>query len=291
MHLVVTKWERHKDIVLVLEMAKNPLSEQSNFPKCYSPQVLFGISRLSSRVSLGINKDFDIKGIDHWRAYEVSWRDTSGKTEVRVGEFFFNVESKNIIESKSLKLYLHSFNEERFSNEEDVKKKMAADLSSVSGSKVFVSLHTLDSIRLLEIKSRVGRSIDNETVSSVPNKPDNLLLDTFDTVVEGEQLYSDLFRSVCPVTGQPDWGSFQVKYSGAKICESGLLSYLCSYRTHDAYHEECAEQIFHDILAQCCPKELLVSLNFLRRGGIDINVYRSTEKLSVSALMTRLVRQ
>ena len=272
-------------------MLSNPLNKRSTFPRRYSPEVLFGIPRGDARSSLAVDKQLNLNGIDHWRAYEVSWINDSGKTEVRVGEFFFDVNSKNIIESKSLKLYLNSFNEEIFTNEKDIIERIIDDLSSVSGLKVSVCFYKLNCVKSLEIAQRAGRSIDGEKIYDISNKPDNSSLDISDITVENEQLYSDLFRSICPVTGQPDWASFHIKYSGNKICEFGLLSYLCSFRTHGAYHEECAEQIFSDIFTQCRPSDLLISLNFLRRGGIDINVYRSIKELKRHTLMTRLLRQ
>jgi 7-cyano-7-deazaguanine reductase len=116
-------------------------------------------------------------------------------------------------------------------------------------------------------------------------------LRTESATVDDEQLYTDLFRSNCPVTGQPDWASFEIRYSGNKIDESSLLTYLCSFRQHQGYHEECSERIFRDIMLQCKPQELRIGLNFLRRGGLDINVYRSTEPVTSDSVNERLVRQ
>ena len=272
-------------------MADNPLNKKSDYPKGYSPDVLFGISRLDSRSSLNLDSSLNVKGIDHWRAYEISWINDSGKTEVRVGEFFFAINSKNIIESKSLKLYLNSFNGENFRDEGDVKRKIIDDLSNLSGSKVDVAFYKLDSAINLNIMIRNGRSIDAEKISKAHKDPDSVAINTSDIIVEGEKLHSDLFRSVCPITGQPDWASFQVEYSGKQICASDLLTYLCSYRDHPGYHEECTERVFHDIYRRCEPSSLSISLNFLRRGGIDINIYRSTNELTAEEIMTRLVRQ
>jgi len=272
-------------------MIDNPLNKRSDYPECYSPEVLFGISRIESRASLNVSGGIKVKGIDHWRAYEISWVDDSGKPEVRIGEFFFDIDSRNIIESKSLKLYLNSFNQEKFLDESHLKRKITDDLSDISGSEVGVLLHRLDSANALEIMVRKGRSIDVEKVSKTQGKPDSIPIGTSDIIVENEQLHSDIFRSLCPVTGQPDWASFQIEYSGRKICASDLLTYLCSYRNHAGYHEECTELIFHDIYLKCEPQSLSISLNFLRRGGIDINIYRSTKEFVAEALMTRLIRQ
>ena len=142
-----------------------------------------------------------------------------------------------------------------------------------------------------ELIKRPGSSIDKESISIKGDGPDESLLKTSSDLVFDEELYSDLFRSNCPVTSQPDWASFQVKYSGPKIDPASLLDYLCSYRNHQGYHEECCERIFHDISLICRPKDLNLSLNFLRRGGLDINVYRSSQTITSDIVLPRMKRQ
>lgn len=229
-------------------------------------------------------------GIDHWHAYELSWLDARGIPQVAIAEFFFNSNSENLIESKSLKLYLNSFNSEQYAQSDDLVAIIARDLSAVSKSEVKVVLNELDEIENSSA-GRSGKSIDKCAVSVLGASPDDSMLQTVSGMVHDEQLYSDLFRSNCPVTGQPDWASFEIRYSGPRIEQSSLLSYLCSYRQHLGYHEECAERIFRDIILQCQPQELRIGLNFLRRGGLDINVYRSTEPVTSDSVNPRLARQ
>ena len=168
--------------------------------------------------------------------------------------------------------------------------KDSQDLSDVEEDDINLDIEPQPAINL-NIMIRNGRSIDAEKISKAHKDPDSVSINTSDIIVEGEKLHSDLFRSVCPITGQPDWASFQVEYSGKQICASDLLTYLCSYRDHPGYHEECTERVFHDIYRRCGPSSLSISLNFLRRGGIDINIYRSTNELTAEEIMTRLVRQ
>jgi len=272
-------------------MKKNLLGEKTEYSQKYDPSVLYPIHRWPARSLLDIDKKIKMHGIDHWHAYEISWLDEGGKPAVCIGEFFFNAESENLVESKSLKLYLNSFNSERFANKSKVEERIVADLSALSVSEVKVVLHLLNGITSLDFSSRAGRTIDKNQISIEAADPDESLLQVTEDLVFDEELYSDLFRSNCPVTGQPDWASFHIEYTGPKIDEASLLSYLCSFRAHQGYHEECAERIFRDISLACKPTEMTLSLNFLRRGGIDINVYRSTELMSSDMVRSRLVRQ
>lgn len=272
-------------------MDKNPLGSEVQYPQKYSPEVLYPIPRWPARSLLDIDKKIKMYGIDHWHAYEVSWLNTSGKPEVRIGEFFFNAESENIVESKSLKLYLNSLNNESFADEGEVIKRLGEDLSKVSVSEVKILLHRLLAVAKTEDSNKSGRSLDKHSIKTNASKPDAELLSISDDLAFDEELYSDLFRSNCPVTGQPDWASFHIEYTGPKIDPDSLLSYLCSYRSHQAYHEECTEQIFRDISLQCRPTDMTLSLNFLRRGGLDINVYRSTQVMTSDQVRPRLIRQ
>ena len=196
-----------------------------------------------------------------------------------------------MIESKSLKLYLHSLNGEIFDNEEDYKNTLTHDLSAAAGEEVKVVLIPLTSRYYLTGNVIEGRSLDKAKNFELHSKPDGEILQISDQPVQGEELYSELFRSLCPITGQPDWATFQINYSGSKISEHSLLAYACSFRDHPSYHEDCGERIFNDISEYCKPTDLTISLNFLRRGGIDINVYRSTNTLVEKRFLARLVRQ
>lgn len=272
-------------------MTDNPLGSQTEHPKKYQPDVLYPIPRWASRSLLDIDKKILMYGLDHWQAYELSWLNAAGKPQVAIGEFFFNSESENIVESKSLKLYLNSLNQERYQNGESVRSLIEQDLSSVSRSEVKVIIHRLDDIEDETSGVRAGRCIDHSVVEIDPQQPNAELLSLTGADVDDEILYSDLFRSNCPVTGQPDWASIELRYTGKKIDESSLLKYLISFREHQGYHEECAERIFRDIMLTCQPSELRVGMNFVRRGGLDINVYRSTEPVTSDSVNSRLIRQ
>ena len=272
-------------------MTDNPLGSQTKHPKQYQPEVLYPISRMVSRSLLGIDKKIRMFGLDHWQAYELSWLSSSGKPQVGIGEFYFNSESENIVESKSLKLYLNSLNQERYKSTETVRSLVEQDLSSISRSEVQVVIHPLDEIEDEVFSARVGKCIDHVDVELIAQQPDSQLLNITDVDSDDEVLYSDLFRSNCPVTGQPDWASVEIRYTGRKINESSLLEYLISFREHLGYHEECAERIFRDIMLECEPSELRVGMNFLRRGGLDINVYRSTAAVTSNSVNSRLIRQ
>lgn len=271
-------------------MDNNPLGEKSLYPERYDASVLFPIPRWPARSLLDIEKKIRMFGIDHWHAYELSWLDSESRPQIAIAEFFFNSESENIVESKSLKLYLNSLNNERYASEADVATLLTRDLSSVSKSEVKVVLNNVDTVSA-ETDPRGGRSIDGAALGQHSDVPDESLLRIDGGEVDDELLYSDLFRSNCPVTGQPDWASFEIRYTGPRIDEGSLLTYLCSYRQHQGYHEECAERIYRDIMLQCQPAELRIGLNFLRRGGLDINVYRSTVPVTSDSVNNRLARQ
>lgn len=272
-------------------MTDNPLGSQSENPAQYQPEILYPISRRASRSLLDINKKVLMYGLDHWQAYELSWLNNSGKPQVGIAEFFFNSESENIVESKSLKLYLNSLNQERYENTNSISAVIEKDLSAVSRSEVKVVIHSLDDIKEQWSQPRPGRSIDAIDIACASQKIVPELLTTENFEVDDEHIFSDLFKSNCPITGQPDWASFELRYTGKKINEAGLLQYLIGYRWHQGYHEECAERIFWDVILMCQPTELRIAMNFLRRGGLDINVYRSTMPVTSDSVNSRMIRQ
>ena len=272
-------------------MSENPLGKKTQYPKKYDSGLLYPIPRLTARSLLNLGENLIMHGVDHWHAYEVSWLDSSGKPKVAIGEFFFDANSKNIIESKSLKLYLNSLNEELYKDINEVAEQIAKDLSRVSCSEVKVVLVPPSEIKGPVFSKNRGGSIDSEIIKHFASHPDETVLQTeTDTIIDAE-LYSDLFKSNCPVTGQPDWASFEIKYTGPKIKPDSLLSYLCSFRHHQSYHEVCAERIYRDITLQCRPTQLETRLNYLRRGGIDINIYRSTNPITGELAGIRTARQ
>lgn len=272
-------------------MSGNPLGESIPNPSKYDPGILYPIPRCSARSLLGIEKKLRMFGFDHWRSYELSWLNSKGKPIVAIAEIFFDVDSENIVESKSLKLYLNSLNEERFPDSKAVAEVIANDLLAASKSEVRIAIHSLESDTQHTDSRRQGKLIDSLDIEISSQAPDESLLKNDGDLVSDETLLTDLFRSNCPVTGAPDWASVLIRYSGKKINESQLLRYLCSFRHHQGYHEECAERIYRDIMHRCEPEALVLRMNYLRRGGIEINVYRSSEPLSLSELEPRLIRQ
>lgn len=269
----------------------NPLGSDTSYPERYSPDVLYPIPRWPARSLLDIDKKIQMYGLDHWQAFELSWLTSKGKPEVAIAELFFNCESENIIESKSLKLYLNSFNQEKIESTDRVIELITADLSKVSNSEVKVVITPLRKSMRQTANALPGKCIDSLDIEITEWLPNDQLLNCGSELVFDEELYSDLFKSNCPVTGQPDWASVSIKYTGMQIDPESLLRYLCSFRSHQGYHEECAERIYRDIMVRCRPSELFVGMNYLRRGGIDINVYRSTRLLGSEAINERLIRQ
>ena len=276
---------------LVQLMSTNPLGESIPNPSKYDPGILYPIPRWSARSLLDIDKKLRMYGFDHWRAYELSWLNQKGKPIVAMGEFYFDVDSENILESKSLKLYLNSLNLERFSDSSELTGVIANDLSALSKSEVKIRIHGPESNELATNQIKEGRLLDSLDVEISAESPEQALLQKSDEVVFDESVRTELFRSNCPVTGAPDWASVVIRYTGNKISEPELLHYLCSFRHHQGYHEECAERIYRDIMLRCEPDELFVAMNYLRRGGIEINVYRCSAPIPVDVANPRLIRQ
>ncbi|WP_130538446.1 NADPH-dependent 7-cyano-7-deazaguanine reductase QueF [Thiomicrorhabdus indica] len=246
-------------------------------PYCseYDPSLLFPIPRQEKRDELGIKANsLPFNGLDIWTAFEISWLNTKGKPVVRIAEFAFQVSSPNLIESKSFKLYLNSFNGTRFESEQDVIELMEKDLSDASGAPVVVDFKTLEGHELL-FGDLPGENIDDLDIEINEYQVDTSLLKTLDEEVDEETLNSHLLKSNCLVTCQPDWGSVVVRYSGKKIDEASLLKYIISFREHNEFHEQCVERIFTDIMKVCRPVNLTVYARYVRRGGLDINPYRS----------------
>lgn len=280
--------------------AENPLGVVLPSPEKYSPEVLYPIPRAPARESIGMRADLQMFGFDLWQAFELSWLSEEGKPQVAFAEFEFPSDSPSIIESKSLKLYLNSLNHERFATSEVVADLICRDLSNACGSAVQVFLRGLDDYRR-ELSSessadiRPCESLDAYPLLRIVSVVDESLLQSErrsrEEAGREDCVVSDLFRSNCPVTNQPDWASVVIRYTGVDIDPSSLLSYLCSYRAHQGYHEECAERIFKAISERCEPDSLFVAMNYLRRGGLDINVYRSSERISRADRIRRSVRQ
>jgi 7-cyano-7-deazaguanine reductase len=260
-----------------------PLGEQVTYPGQYDPSCLYPIPRLAGRESLGIGLELPFSGVDIWNAYELSCLNDKGKPLVACAEFRLPADSPNIIESKSFKLYLNSFNQTRLSGFDAMAQILMQDLSLAAGADVQVVIHSPDSWgSSYGIKSSEGECIDDLDIRPNANQPCPALLGASAAEIVTETLYSNLLRSRCPVTSQPDWASVEIKYHGPRINREGLLAYLVSFREHDDFHEQCVEQIFCDIRRYCGPVSLSVYARYLRRGGLDINPWRSTDPLDVA---------
>ena len=268
----------------------NPLGQITAYPSAYDAGLLFPIPRTQSRAELGISEPLPFRGYDAWRAYELSWLDSHGKPVVAIGEFLFPVTSVNLVESKSFKLYLNSLNQERFDSFSAVEELVARDLGAVAQCPVLVKLWGLrEAGTALEVPQ--GHCLDTLDIAPTLYTPEPQLLSTDQRGLLTETLYSDLFRSNCPVTSQPDWGTVVIRYTGQGIDHASLLRYLISFRNHEGFHEECAERIFRDLQVHCAPQSLSVAINFLRRGGLEINPVRSTDPTQIEFPAGRYSRQ
>ena len=266
----------------------SPLGRSTGYPERYDPSLLFPITRASQRDALGLSEPLPFTGVDLWTAYEITWLDTRGKPCIALGELSIPAASPGIVESKSLKLYLGSFTQEKLVLDE-LRRTMEADLGRACGMAVTVTLSPAAVDGPVQRVELPGESIDGIDVATDRYVPDPSALVTRDGEVE-ETLRSSLFRSCCPVTGQPDYGDVMIRYRGARIDRAGLLRYLISFRRHAAFHETCVERIFVDVLRRCAPRALSVYARFVRRGGIDINPFRSNFEASPPAGV-RTVRQ
>ena len=273
-----------------------PLGKQVDYPERYDATLLAPIPRHVNRQQLGLlGIVLPFCGADVWNAFELSWLNPVGLPQVARARLVFPYNSPNLIESKSLKLYLNSFNQEVFASRDAVRERIAADLSAAAGAEVDVFVQPFAGMQeMLEVPS--GTCLDALDVACDVYQPDAGLLrlasaNAAFTELVDEVLYTDLFRSRCPITGQPDWATVTVCYQGAQIEHEGLLQYLVSYRLHNDFHENCVERIFCDILDRCQPQSLSVEANFTRRGGLDINPVRSISEMTNYAALPRYNRQ
>ena len=278
------------------DLKTGPLGESSQYAEGYSPKRLFPMPRAEGRSAVGLRGALDWYGQDVWTGYEFSWLNERGKPEVAVMRLTVAAESSHIVESKSMKLYLNGYAQTRFDSTSKVRDRLAEDLSHAVGGAVAVELVALaePSLCVSELAGYCLDELDVE-ITDYQRNPDLLVLaatqgakETKETPVT-QVLTTHLFRSLCPVTAQPDWASVIVSYSGAAIDQAGLLKYLVSYRQHQAFHETTVERIYADIWERCQPERLSVSGRFLRRGGLDISPTRSSESQPMD--MSRLSRQ
>jgi len=254
------------------------LGHEVAYPSQYDAGLLFPIPRAAGRAETGIADDaLPFIGHDRWHAYELSWLDVRGKPHVATATFTMPCTSPNLVESKSLKLYLNSLNAERFNSEEAARERIAIDLSARAGADVAVAFGLPPMAEADSGASSPGESIDALDIDIDdygPPNPSHLSADP-EQVVE-ESLTSQLLKSNCPVTGQPDWASVVISYRGPRLDRAGLLRYLVSFRDHAGFHEQCVERMFHDLMARCRPRALSIEARYTRRGGLDINPWRAT---------------
>lgn len=258
---------------------QSPLGKVNQYLANYQSGLLFPIAREIKWAELGLTKTtLPYQGVDIWNGYELSWLSPSGKPVVRVAEFIIPADSPCIIESKSFKLYLNSFNQTVFLSEDSVQQTLQMDLSKAAGKAVIVNLYTLDEITVRGLIMPEGECIDELDVSitQYEHPSADLLIAAEQAQSVEEKLYSHLLKSNCPVTGQPDWATLSVHYqSTKKISHESLLAYIVSFRQHADFHEQCIERIFLDLNRLLQPSVLAVSGRYIRRGGLDINPCRS----------------
>ena len=257
------------------------LGRDTTYSDQYDPSLLFPISRERARDELGLDSNnLPFLGVDLWTGYELSWLNADGLPQVAIGEFTLPCSSANIIESKSFKLYLNSFNQSKFADWSAVEALLRSDLSQAAGAPVDVVLYQLGEFAgVRPIGEPEGYCLDHQSLVIEQYSPDAALLDADTDQHCEETLYSHLLRSNCPVTGQPDWASIYISYSGPRINREGLLRYLVAMRQHQDFHEQCVEAVFLDLMAHCRPQQLDVYARYTRRGGLDINPWRSTRQL------------
>ena len=270
----------------------SPLGKPSAYQTQYQPSLLFPIARLGKREEIGISGTLPFFGVDIWNAYEVSWLNLRGKPQVAIATFTVPADSPNIVESKSFKLYLNSFNQTKLADTDALLQLLRTDLSAGFGAPVHVTLTTADAFSALKLQEPQGLLLDRLDIEVDEYQPNPSLLksDPNQVVVE-ETFVSHLLKSNCLVTGQPDWGSVQIHYVGAAIDQESLLKYLISFRDHNEFHEQCVERIFMDLMRNCSPQKLSVYARYTRRGGLDINPWRSNFSTPQPPLNWRQARQ
>jgi len=269
---------------------QSQLGKSSAYVAQYDAALLYPIARAGKRAEIGIDGAPPFFGADLWTAFEVSWLNPRGKPQVAIAHITVPCETPNIVESKSFKLYLNSFNDSRFESAEEVRARIRADVSEAvwrgagQASTVGVRLVLPDDFGRERVEALEGLSLDRLDIDCDRYTPaPELLTAAFDEGPVTESLVSHLLKSNCLVTGQPDWGSVQIRYSGPQIEQGGLLRYLVSFRNHNEFHEQCVERIFTDIWSRCRPVKLSVLARYTRRGGLDINPWRTSHPQALPA--------
>lgn len=263
------------------ELSGLTLGKTTAYASQYDPSLLQPVPRSLNRNDLDLGETLPFQGCDIWTLYELSWLNSKGLPQVAIGEVRIPATSANLIESKSFKLYLNSFNQSRFQDWQTVQTHLINDLSACAGETVAVQLFSLDHYTNQPIVSMQGECIDQQDIEIEHYQFDASLLEqATDAEIVTETLHSHLLKSNCLITNQPDWGSVEITYHGPKIQREALLRYIVSFREHNEFHEQCVERIFHDLCRYCQPTQLTVFARYTRRGGLDINPFRSTERPS-----------
>ncbi len=268
-----------------------PLGKETQYHNQYDAGLLQGVPRSLNRDSLALTaENLPFHGADIWTMYELSWLNSRGLPQVAIGHVELDATTENLIESKSFKLYLNSFNQTRFESWDIVEKTLLKDLTTCAKGKINLTIYPLSHFTSQPIVNFTGECIDEQDIEIDNYQFDVQWLNesTTETLVE-ETLVSHLLKSNCLITNQPDWGSVAIQYKGKKIDREKLLRYLVSFRQHNEFHEQCVERIFHDIMQLCEPETLTVYARYTRRGGLDINPWRSNCEFVPE--ISRLARQ
>ena len=273
------------------ELSDLTLGQKTEYRSQYDASLLQPVPRSLNRDDLELGDTLPFTGGDIWTLYELSWLNDKGLPQVAVADVFIPASSDNLIESKSFKLYLNSFNQTHFSSWDQVQRTLGKDLSDCAKETVKVTLNKVSDYNNQKIVDMAGDCIDEQdiTISDYEFNPAYLENASSDIQVT-ETLHSHLLKSNCLITNQPDWGSVEIRYTGTKIDREALLRYIVSFREHNEFHEQCVERIFTDIQKYCHPDSLTVFARYTRRGGLDINPYRSTCS-TLPAHNYRLARQ
>ncbi|QTH04201.1 NADPH-dependent 7-cyano-7-deazaguanine reductase QueF [Vibrio fluvialis] len=273
------------------ELAGLTLGKKTEYANQYDPSLLQPVPRSLNRNDLNLGNELPFLGCDIWTLYEMSWLNDKGLPQVAIGEVAIPATSANLIESKSFKLYLNSFNQTRFADWAEVQACLQKDLSACAGESVQVEVKSLAAYTAQPIVTMQGECIDDQDIEiSSYDFDDTLLAEASSDEIVEETLHSHLLKSNCLITNQPDWGSVEIAYRGPKIDREALLRYIVSFREHNEFHEQCVERIFTDISRYCHPEHLTVLARYTRRGGLDINPFRSSHQ-AAPANNQRMARQ
>lgn len=260
----------------MLDETHSPLNQKTAYEEHYNPSLLFPIPRSRNRLTIGVKKTLPFMGVDIWNAYELSWLNQRGKPEIALAQFIIPADSPMLVESKSFKLYLNSFNQTKVASKEALLDILIKDLNAAYESSITIKLLTPREFAQEKIIELSGVCIDHLDIEVEEYRldPTSLEVEEDQAPIE-ETLTSHLLKSNCLVTGQPDWGSLHIHYVGKPIRHESLLRYIIGFRQHTEFGEHCVERIFMDIMQHCAPSKLSVYARYTRRGGLDINPFRT----------------